>query len=418
MAEAAHEPTPAEEYKEAGFATRALHVGQSPDPISGAVTVPISLASTFAQPSPGIAMGGDAASSWGKGFEYSRTGNPTRGAYEACLASLEGAAYAVAFASGSSAIAACIHLLESGDHFLCVDDVYGGSQRYFRRIVKPTMGIDCTFLDMSDMDVLDAAFTERTKLVWLETPTNPTLKITDIAAVAEVAHKHGAILVVDNTFMTPYFQQPLKLGADLVVHSVTKYINGHSDVVGGIIALNDESNYERLRFIQNGLGAVPSPFDCFMTLRGIKTLAVRMDRHESNATAVAKMLEAHDLVDRVIYPGLPSHPQYELAKKQMSGFGGMITFFVKGSIDDARVFLENVKIFTLAESLGAVESLAESPAVMTHASVPPEVRAELGLSDTLIRLSVGIENEDDLLADVSAALDAVGAAAAARAAAE
>jgi cystathionine gamma-lyase len=388
-----------------GLATRLIHVGQEPDPITGAVAVPISLASTFAQSSPGVPAGRDSELSYGKGFEYCRTGNPTRAAYEKCLASAESGKHAVAFASGMAATASVIHLLLSGDHVVCIDDVYGGTQRYFRRVVQPTYGITFSFVDLTVDGELEKAVTEKTKMVWIETPTNPTLKIVDIAKIAAYTRAHGLLLVVDNTFMTPVFQRPLELGADISLNSITKYINGHSDVVGGIVAVNTDELNEKLRFIQNGVGAVPSPFDCYMTNRGMKTLHLRMERHARNALAVATMLEAHPFVEKVLYPGLPSHPQHEIAVKQTSGHGGMITFYIKGSLANARVFLENLKVFTLAESLGAVESLAESPAIMTHASVPEEHRRALGISDTLIRLSVGLEDEKDIIDDVANALE-------------
>jgi len=288
-----------------------------------------------------------------------------------------------------------------------VDDVYGGTQRYFRRISAVSSGVTFSFVDFSKEGALEAAFTDKTKLIWLETPTNPTLKIADIAKTAKIAHDHNCILVVDNTFLSPYFQKPLLLGADIVVHSITKYINGHSDVVGGILVTNSEDLYTKLKFLQNGIGAIPSPFDCFLAMRGVKTLHIRMREHEKNAIRVAQFLESSDKVERVCYPGLRSHPQHELAKKQQSGFGGMITFWLKGGLTQSRQFLENLKIFACAESLGGVESLAEHPAIMTHASVPPEERIKLGISDSLIRLSVGIEDADDLLMDIKIALNAV-----------
>ena len=324
------------------------------------------------------------------------------------MASAEHAKHGVAFASGMSATTAVVHLLSSGDHVVSIDDVYGGTQRYFRRTVTPTYGITFDFVDLSDLGALRAAFAgeKKAKLVWMETPTNPLLKLADISAIAEEAHKHGALLAVDNTFASPYNQNPLLQGADIVMHSVTKYINGHSDVVMGVVLTSDDGIYDKLKFIQNGLGAVPGPHDCYLALRGLKTLHVRMERHSQNAMEVAKYLEAHPAVERVVYPGLPSHPQHELAKRQMRGFGGMVTFFIKGGLDGARRFLETLHIFILAESLGAVESLAESPAIMTHASVPPEVRSALGLSDNLVRLSVGIEDIADIIKDLDAALKA------------
>jgi len=379
------------------FATNAIHAGQSPDPTTGAVMTPISLATTFQQASPGVH----------KGYEYSRTGNPTRTAYEKCIAALEKATYGLAFASGSSVTASIINTLTSGDHVISVDDVYGGTNRYFRKVAAPANNIQFSLVDFNDEQAFRAAFQPRTKLVWLETPTNPTLKVVDIKKSAEIAHEHGAILVVDNTFLSPYFQNPLELGADIVVHSVTKYINGHSDVVGGVLATNSEDLYTRLKFLQNSIGAVPAPFDCFMVLRGIKTLHLRMRQHEQNAFAVAKLLESSDKVERVAYPGLPSHPNHEIASRQQKGFGGMVTFWLKGGIEQSRQFLERLELFALAESLGGVESLAEHPVIMTHASVPAEERKKLGISDNLCRLSVGVEDVEDILSDLKNALDAV-----------
>lgn len=384
-----------------GFGTRAIHVGQEPDPHSGAVITPISLSTTFAQRSPGVKFPGE--------FEYSRSGNPTRKALEECLASLEHGKFGLTFASGLGATNTLLALLSHGDHVVCVDDVYGGTQRLFRRIAAPASGLEFDFVDFNKEGALEAAIRPdgKTKLIWLETPTNPTLKLLDIRKTAEIAHRHKCIFVVDNTFMSPYFQNPLDLGADIVLHSCTKFINGHSDVVMGALLLNDAELYQRLKFLQNGMGAVPSPFDCFLVLRGLKTLHLRMSAHQQNAFKLALFLESHSKVERVIYPGLPSHPQHELAKKQMKGFGGMITIFLRGGIIQSRAFLENLKYFALAESLGGVESLAEHPAIMTHASVPAEERQKLGISDTLVRLSVGVEDVDDLLRDLRCALDAV-----------
>eukprot|EP00456_Euglypha_rotunda_P050107 TRINITY_DN4020_c0_g1_i14.p1 TRINITY_DN4020_c0_g1~~TRINITY_DN4020_c0_g1_i14.p1 ORF type:complete len:394 (+),score=38.39 TRINITY_DN4020_c0_g1_i14:102-1283(+) len=380
-----------------GFATRAIHVGQPPDPQTGALAVPISLATTFAQASPGVH----------KGFEYSRSGNPTRQAFEECIAAIESGKHGLAFASGSAATVTIINLLNSGDEVISIDDVYGGTQRFFKRVSSATMGIKFKFVDFTKKGALEAAITPKTKLIWLETPTNPTLKIADIALVASLGKKHGIITVVDNTFMSPYFQRPLEYGIDISVHSVTKYIGGHSDVVMGVLVTSNKDLFERLKFLQNSIGAVPSPFDCYMALRGVKTLHIRMEAHQKNAQVIAEFLEKHPKVDRVLYPGLPSHPQHEIAKRQQYGFGGMITFFLKGGLDESRKFLENLKLFSLAESLGAVESLAEHPAIMTHASVPEAQRKELGISDSLVRLSVGIENIEDLLNDLKRAFDAV-----------
>jgi len=380
------------------IATDAIHAGQPHDPHSGAVILPISLSSTFAQESPGVAK---------NGFEYSRSGNPTRNAYEQCVAACEGGKFALAFSSGSACTATIIAMFKTGDHIICVDDVYGGTNRYFKRISTPSSGINFSFVDLTVEGTLEAAFTANTKLVWLETPTNPTLKVIDIEKTVKIAHAHNAIVVVDNTFLSPFFQRPLSLGADIVVHSVSKYINGHTDVVGGIIVVNDEDLHKKLRFLQNGIGAIPSPFDCFLAMRGLKTLHIRMREHEKNAFAVARFLEKSDKVEKVIYPGLPSHPGHEIAKKQQCGFGGMITILLKGGLPQSRQFLESLKIFAVAESLGGVDSLAEHPAIMTHASVAPEERIKLGILDNLCRLSIGIEDIVDILADLQRALDAV-----------
>jgi cystathionine gamma-lyase len=394
------------DFRNSSFATRIIHVGSEPDPSTGAVCVPICMSTTFAQPSPSILKGTDMTTSFGKGFEYSRTGNPTRGAFEQAVAAAESAKHCVAFASGMAATTAIIHLLKQGDHVISIDDVYGGMQRYFCCTVVPTYGIEFDFVDMCNPEAIRAAWKANTKMVWLETPTNPTLKISDIAAIAEVVHSCGGVLVVDNTFMSPYLQQPMLLGADIVMSSVTKYINGHSDIVMGVVSTSSDAIYEQLRFVQNGVGAIPGPHDCYMALRGLKTLHLRMQRHSENALAVAQFLEASDAVEKVLYPGLPSHPQHEIAKKNSTGngFSGMVTFYVKGGLRAARLFLENIKVFTLAESLGAVESLAESPALMTHASVPAEKRKELNISDNLVRLSVGVEDISDLLDDLKNAL--------------
>jgi cystathionine gamma-lyase len=375
------------------FETNVIHGGVDPDAATGAVMTPIYQTSTYAQRSPGEH----------RGYEYSRTDNPTRTVLQAQLAILENAAHALVFGSGLASIDAVLNLLKQGDHVVAGSDLYGGSQRLFNRVATDR-GIGFTFVDVGDEEALRSAIRPETKLVWCESPTNPMMHIVDLVMVSRIAHEKGALVAVDNTFMSPYFQRPLELGCDLVMHSVTKYLNGHSDVVMGALATNDQGLYERLKFLQNAIGAVSGPQDCFLVLRGIKTLALRMQRHAASAMRVAEFLEAHPNVDRVLYPGLASHPQHELAKRQMFGFGGMVTFFVKGGIEDARRVLERVKIFTLAESLGGVESLIEHPAIMTHASVPPEVRQRIGISDTLIRVSVGIEGIDDLLADLGQAL--------------
>lgn len=391
---------------------------QEPDKYTGAVVPAISLATTFAQVSPGVPTGKDHVSSYGKGYEYSRTNNPTRACFERAIAAAEGGRHGLAFASGLAATTTVLHLVKSGEHVVCIDDVYGGTQRYFRRIAGPNYGIGFSFVDTATPGVLEAelaalaAAGKTVKMVWIESPTNPTLKISDIAACAAAAHAAGAVLVVDNTFMSPYFQSPLALGADIVLHSVTKYIGGHSDVVGGVLITNSDEVNTQLRFLQNSLGGIPGPQDCYLALRGLKTLHIRMDRTAANAMAIAHMLEAHPAVERVLYPGLASHPQHALAVKQTRGHSGMITFYVKGGMPAARACLESLQLFTCAESLGAVESLAESPAIMTHASVPAEVRAALGISDSLIRLSVGIEDAADLIADLQQALEAAAKAAA------
>ena len=381
--------------------TIAIHAGQTPDPTTGAITVPIYATSTYVQSGPGEHQG----------FEYSRSHNPTRYALEANLAALEGAKSGLAFASGCAATTTIFHLLSSGDHVVAGDDLYGGTYRIFERVMKQ-LGVEVTYVDPTRPEAFAAAMKPSTKLCWVETPTNPLLKLCDIAGVAAVCKKHNVILCVDNTFLTPVFQRPLELGADLVVHSTTKYLNGHADCVGGAVLMNDPSLRERLGFLQNAIGAVPSPFDCFLVLRGTKTLPLRMERHEANAKRIAAWLEAHPAVERVVYPGLASHPQHELAKRQMKGMGGMITFTIKaggdGALERARRFLRKVRLFALAESLGGVESLIEHPAIMTHASIPPENRARLGISDGLVRLSVGVEHVDDQISDLAQALAAAG----------
>jgi cystathionine gamma-lyase len=375
------------------FATKAIHAGQVPDPSTGAVMTPIFQTSTYAQAGLGEH----------KGYEYSRTHNPTRTALEQCLAALENGHYGLAFASGMAAEQAVLSLLNSGDHLVSCDDLYGGSYRIFERIMR-RYDVETSYVPAGNIAEYEQAIRPNTRMIWLETPTNPLLRLVDIAAVAEIAHRHNLLLIVDNTFASPYLQQPLQLGADIVIHSTTKYINGHSDVIGGAIVLNDANVYESLKFYQNAAGGVPSPFDAWLTLRGIKTLAVRMRQHEENAQAVARFLAEHPRVEQVYYPGLPGHPDHTLARRQMSGFGGMVSFQFKGGIADVDTVVRRFKVFTLAESLGGVESLVCHPASMTHGSIPKEIRESRGLTDTLLRLSVGIEDTEDILADLQQAL--------------
>ena len=381
------------QHKSHGLATRALHVGQGPDPSTGAVVVPIHLATTFAQESPGRHQG----------FEYSRSGNPTRANLEECLASLEGATHGLAFSSGLAATTTVMLLLDPGDHVVFTEDVYGGTFRLFDKVFR-RYGLSFTAVDPTDPDAIAAAMTDRTRMVWLESPTNPLLRVVDLDAVSELIHGAGALVAVDSTFASPVLQRPLELGADLVIHSSTKFLGGHSDVLGGAVLTSDDGLAERLRFHQNAVGAVPSPFDCWLLLRGLKTLQLRVHRQCDNALAVARWLEGQDAVVRVYYPGLESNPGHALARRQMSGYYGGVVSFEVSSGDAARSFLERLRVFTLAESLGAVESLAESPAMMTHASIPEEIRTRVGVSDGLLRLSVGIEDVDDLLADLEQAL--------------
>ena len=381
------------QHKSHGLATRALHVGQGPDPSTGAVVVPIHLATTFAQELPGRHQG----------FEYSRSGNPTRANLEECLASLEGATHGLAFSSGLAATTTVMLLLDPGDHVVFTEDVYGGTFRLFDKVFR-RYGLSFTAVDPTDPDAIAAAMTDRTRMVWLESPTNPLLRVVDLDAVSELIHGAGALVAVDSTFASPVLQRPLELGADLVIHSSTKFLGGHSDVLGGAVLTSDDGLAERLRFHQNAVGAVPSPFDCWLLLRGLKTLQLRVHRQCDNALAVARWLEGQDAVVRVYYPGLESNPGHALARRQMSGYYGGVVSFEVSSGDAARSFLERLRVFTLAESLGAVESLAESPAMMTHASIPEETRTRVGVSDGLLRLSVGIEDVDDLLADLEQAL--------------
>ena len=386
--------------KQHGLGTRAIHAGQSPDPSTGAVMTPIYATSTYVQSSPGVHQG----------YEYSRSHNPTRFAYERCVAALEGGRNGYAFASGLAATSTVLDVLDSGSHVVCMDDVYGGTYRLFERVRRRSAGLDFSFVDLNDMAALEAAVKPNTKLIWCETPTNPMLKIVDIARLAEFARKRGIWLAVDNTFSSPVLQRPLELGAHLVMHSATKYLNGHSDMVGGMVVVGDDAGLaEKMTFLQNAVGGVQGPFDSFLALRGLKTLHLRMKAHCENAGELAAWLEKHPAIDKVIYPGLASHPQHALAKKQMHGFGGMISIYVKGGADAARRFMERCELFALAESLGGVESLVNHPAIMTHASVPPERRAALGIADNLVRLSVGVEDLADLRTELATAL-AAGAA--------
>jgi cystathionine gamma-lyase len=381
------------QHKPHGLATRALHVGQGPDPATGAVVVPIHLATTFAQESPGRH----------RGFEYSRSGNPTRANLEECLASLENAEHGLAFSSGLAATTTVMLLLDPGDHVVFTEDVYGGTFRLFDKVFR-RYGLTFTAVDPTDPDAVVAAMTERTRLVWLESPTNPLLRVVDLDAVSELVHGAGALVAVDSTFASPVLQRPLELGADMVIHSSTKFLGGHSDVLGGAVLTSDDALAERMRFHQNAVGAVPSPFDCWLLLRGLKTLQLRVIRQCENALTIARWLEGQDAVVQVYYPGLESHPGHALARRQMGGYFGGVVSFAVSSGDAARSFLERLRVFTLAESLGAVESLAESPAMMTHASIPEETRTRVGVSDGLLRLSVGIEDVDDLVADLEQAL--------------
>jgi len=377
------------------FATRCVHAGQEPDPTTGAVMMPIYTTSTYVQQSPGVH----------KGYDYARTKNPTRMAFERCIADLEAGSTAFAFASGIAAIATTLDCLDAGSHIIAVDDLYGGSRRLFERVRRRSAGLDVSYLDLVELARFESAIRPNTRLIWIESPTNPLLKLVDLERVAALARKRGIWTVADNTFASPYVQRPLEYGFDLVVHSTTKYLNGHSDMVGGVAVVGSNNDLrERLTFLQNAVGAIQGPFDSFLALRGLKTLALRMERHCASALQIAHWLERQAKVRRVFYPGLTSHPQHALAKKQMSAFGCMISAELAGNLDDARRFLERCRLFALAESLGGVESLIEHPALMTHASVPPEVRAGLGISDTLVRLSVGIEAADDLIADLAGAL--------------
>ena len=376
------------------FSTRTIHAGQHHDPTTGAVMVPIYATSTYAQESPGVH----------KGYEYSRSQNPTRMAFERCIADLESGSHGFAFASGLAAIATILELLDSGDHVIATDDLYGGSFRLFDKVRKRSSGLKFSFVDMSKIDAIEAAIRPDTRMVWVETPTNPLLRLADLSAIARLAKKHGFLSVADNTFASPYVQRPLEWGFDIVMHSTTKYLNGHSDIIGGCVVVNNDELGERLAFLQNAIGSIASPFDSFLALRGLKTLALRMGRHCENALAIAQWLEKHPTVARAIYPGLESHPQHQLAKKQMSAFGGIVTLVLKGDLSATRRMLERTQLFTLAESLGGVESLIEHPAIMTHASIPADKRDQIGISDSLVRLSVGVEDVDDLIADLEQAM--------------
>lgn len=381
-----------------GFSTRAIHAGQQPDPVTGAIMTPIYATSTYVQDSPGVH----------KGYEYSRTKNPTRKALEDCVADLENGSDGFAFGSGMATSGTVLELLDTGAHVIAGDDLYGGTYRLFENVRKRSAGLDFSFIDFSDLGAVEAAIRPETKMIWVESPTNPLLRVIDLEAVADIARRHNLITVCDNTFCSPYVQRPIDLGIDLVVHSTTKYLNGHSDVVGGIAIVSGSSKFddlgERIAYLQNAVGSVPGPFDSFLVLRALKTLPLRMERHCESAVAVAEYLEGHEKIDRVYYPGLKSHPQHDLASRQMHGYGGMVTAVLKGGLDAATRFLERTQLFALAESLGGVESLIEHPAIMTHASIPPEIRAEIGIDDGLVRLSVGVEDLDDLLADLKQAL--------------
>jgi cystathionine gamma-lyase len=376
------------------FATRVIHAGQQPDPSTGAIMPPIYATSTYVQESPGVH----------KGYEYSRTQNPTRHAYERCVADLEGGVAAFAFASGMAAISTVLEMIDSGSHVVALDDLYGGTVRLFDRVRRRSAGLAFTFSDLSDPARLASALRPETRMVWLETPSNPLLKLVDIDALVTALKGRDILVVADNTFATPYAQRPLELGCDIVVHSATKYLSGHSDVVGGIAVTARADLAEQLAFLQNSAGAIAGPFDSFLALRGVKTLSLRMQRHTDNAMRIAEWLEGHPGVDRVIYPGLSSHPQHELATRQMYGAGGIVSFYIRGGIAESRRFMESCRLFALAESLGGVESLVDHPAIMTHASVPVSAREALGITDSLIRLSVGVEDVDDLIADLDAAL--------------
>ncbi len=378
-----------------GFSTRAIHAGQAPDPTTGAIMTPIYATSTYVQESPGVH----------KGYEYSRSQNPTRMAFEACIADLENGHRGYAFASGLAAAGTLLELLDSGDHVISMDDMYGGTYRLFENVRKRSAGLNFTYADLTDADRLGQLIRPETRMIWVESPTNPLLRLVDFEAIAAIARARNILTVADNTFASPYIQRPLDFGFDLVMHSTTKYLNGHSDIIGGVVVVREEAELaERLGYLQNAVGGVASPFDSFLALRSLKTLSLRMERHSDNAEAIAAYLDRHAKVAEVHFPGLPQHPQHELAKRQMYRFGGMVTAILTGGLNESRRFLERTELFALAESLGGVESLIEHPAIMTHASLPPEMRAELGISDSLVRLSVGVEDIDDLIADLDYAL--------------
>ena len=383
-----------------GFDTRAIHAGQEPDPTTGAIMTPIYTSSTYVQESPGVH----------KGYDYSISINPTRKALEACIADLEGSSFGYAFSSGMAACSTVLEAINSGDHVIAMDDLYGGTYRLFEDVRKRSSGLEFTFSDLSDLSNLKSSIQSNTKMIWVETPTNPLLKIVDLEEIAKFAKENNLISVCDNTFCSPYIQNPLDLGFDIVVHSATKYLNGHSDLIGGVVICSRQKPElaDQILYLQNAVGSIMSPFDSFLLLRSLKTLSVRMERHCENAMKIASYLENHKAIEKVIYPGLKSHPHHEIANKQMQGYGGMITLVLKGGLDSAKLFLERTEIFSLAESLGGVESLIEHPAIMTHASIPPEIREEIGISDGLVRLSVGIESLDDLIQDLEVALKGLG----------
>ena len=387
-----------ESNKKAGFSTRAIHAGQYPDPSTGAVMTPIYATSTYVQSSPGVHQG----------YEYSRSQNPTRMAYVRCVADLENGKAGFAFASGLAASGTILELIDSGSHVVAMDDLYGGSNRLFNRVRSRSANIEFSLVDLTDPENFKKAIKPNTRMVWVESPTNPLLRLVDLAAITKIARQHNILAVCDNTFATPYLQTPLDFGFDIVMHSATKYLNGHSDMVGGVAVIGDNDELiEQMAFLQNSVGSIAGPFDAFLAMRGLKTLALRMRQHCQSAMQIAEFLEGHEKVDKVYYPGLASHPQHELAKTQMNGFGGMVSAVLKGGLSESTKFLENCHLFALAESLGGVESLIEHPAIMTHASVPEDQRAQLGIDDSLVRLSVGVEDTEDLIAELEQALSLI-----------